>query len=40
MTYRSQTPKVLSMTVAALTGAALCGVFTMVLFATGALAAI
>lgn len=39
MSYKLTTQKFVSMSVAALAGAALCGLFTMVLFVTGALAA-
>lgn len=39
MSYKMTTQKLVSMTVATLTGAGLCALFTMVLFAAGALAA-
>jgi len=39
MSERLTTQKFVSMTVAVVTGAVLCGLFTMVLFVTGALAA-
>jgi len=39
MSYKMTTQKLVSMTVATLAGAVLCGLFTMVLFVTGALAA-
>lgn len=39
MSYKLSTQKFVSMTVATLTGAGLCCLFTIVLFVTGALAA-
>lgn len=39
MSYKMTTQKFVSMTVAALTGAVLCGLFATVLFLTGGLAA-
>lgn len=39
MSYKLTTQRFVSMTVAAAAGAILCGLFTMVLFVTGALAA-
>tara|TARA_R100000365_G_scaffold1676_1_gene5675 strand:+ start:7452 stop:7571 length:120 start_codon:yes stop_codon:yes gene_type:complete len=39
MSYKLTTQKLVSMSVAALTGATLCALFTVVLFVTGALAA-
>lgn len=39
MSYKMTTQRLVSMSVAALTGAGLCALFTMVLFVTGALAA-
>ena len=39
MSHKMTTQKLVSMSVAALTGAMLCALFTMVLFVTGALAA-
>tara|TARA_R100000687_G_C6418395_1_gene149767 strand:- start:848 stop:967 length:120 start_codon:yes stop_codon:yes gene_type:complete len=39
MSHKMTTQKLVSMSVAALTGATLCALFTMVLFVTGALAA-
>ena len=38
MSYRLATQRFVSMTIATLAGAVLCGLFTMVLFVTGALA--
>ncbi len=39
MSYKLPAQKLVSMTVAALAGAIMCGLFTLVLMATGALAA-
>lgn len=39
MSYKLPSQKLISMTVAALTGAVMCGLFILVLMATGALAA-
>lgn len=39
MSYKLQAQKLVSMTVAAMAGAAMCGLFALVLMVTGALAA-